>query len=172
MRYKIGDQVKVRRDLVVGRDYNGYTFLSELEKCRGKILFVFDYIEGGYKLTNAPITWTEEMFETLDVKGLNSLENGMTCELRDGVICKLLENGYGTYFLHKNGILSTDLDEEYYDDLTSRSDSDNDIMKISVSDNPFDFTHGAIIWEREEAVEMTLDEIEEALGYKVKIVGS
>lgn len=39
MRYKIGDQVKVRRDLVVGRDYNGYTFLSEMEKCRGKILF-------------------------------------------------------------------------------------------------------------------------------------
>ena len=74
MRYKIGDQVKVRRDLVVGRDYNGYTFLSEMEKCRGKILFVFDYIEGGYKLTNAPITWTEEMFETLDVKGLNSLD--------------------------------------------------------------------------------------------------
>ncbi len=171
MRYKAGDKVKVRSDLVAGRDYGGYSFLSEMEKYKGKILFVLDYKEGGYLLINAPFVWSEDMFETLDVKGFNSLENGMTCELRDGVICKLLENGYGTYFLHKNGILSTDLDEEYYDDLTSRSDSDNDIMKISVSDNPFDFTHGAIIWEREEAVEMTLDEIEEALGYKVKIVG-
>lgn len=172
MRYKSGDKVKVRSDLVVGRDYEGYAFLSEMEKYKGKILFVLDYKEGGYLLKNAPFVWSEDMFETLDIKGLNSLENGMTCELRDGVICKFLENGYGTYFLHKNGILSADLDDEYYEDLTSRSYSDNDIMKISVCDNPFDFTHGAIIWEREEVVEMTLDEIEEALGYKVKIVGS
>ena len=111
----------------------------------------------------------KKCLNTLDVKGLNSLENGMTCELRDGVICKLLGNGYGTYFLHKNGILSTDLDEEYYDDLTSRPDSDNDIMKISVSDNPFDFTHGAIIWEREEAVEMTLMRLKKHLDIKLKL---
>lgn len=172
MRYKVGDKVKVRSDLVVGKEYENFIFKSEMEKNKGDILTIDNYYEGGYWLRGARFVWSEDMFETLDVKGLNSLENGMTCELRDGIICKFLENGYGTYFLHKNGILSTDLDDEYYDDLTSRSDSDNDIMRISVCDNPFDFTHGAIIWAREDAVEMTLDEIEEALGYKVKIVES
>ena len=40
-KYKIGDKVKVRKDLVVGERYNGgTTFNSDMEKFKGKTLTI------------------------------------------------------------------------------------------------------------------------------------
>lgn len=42
------------------------------------------------------------MLVAVGVNGLDSLENGVFCELRNEAICKLLKNKDGTYFLDKN----------------------------------------------------------------------
>lgn len=40
MRYKAGDKVRVRQDLVVGENYGGYFFSISMEEFKGKILTI------------------------------------------------------------------------------------------------------------------------------------
>lgn len=48
MRYEVGDKVRVRNDLVIGKDDGDFIFNSEMEKYKGKILTISKYYEGWY----------------------------------------------------------------------------------------------------------------------------
>lgn len=62
----------------------------------------------------------------------------------------------------------------YTDDLLDRfGDSENDIMKVLLIENYTVFSEIAdcnTLWEREEVKEVTMAEIEEKFGCKVKII--
>lgn len=77
MKYKVGDKVRVRKDLKVGLRYGNDTFISEMKKYAGKTMTV-DAISrlGKYRLTEDiyDCNWTDEMLEnaediTILVKG-------------------------------------------------------------------------------------------------------
>ena len=94
------------------------------------------------------------------------LKNGDIVTLRNGdklVLCdKRFSDLTGDYSNHL-----CDLDE-LKDDLTYKAwdgDSSNDIVKV---ERPVKYE---TVFEREEAKELTVDEISEKLGYKVKVVG-
>ena len=40
MRYKVGDKVKVRKDLVVDKDYGGVDFIDDMVQFKGKIVTI------------------------------------------------------------------------------------------------------------------------------------
>ena len=63
-KFKVGDKVKVRDDLKVGRDYGGITFLRDMKDLRGKELTI-DYIsqQGNYILKEGRFYYSEEMLE-------------------------------------------------------------------------------------------------------------
>ena len=113
----------------------------------------------------------------------SDLKNGMIVKTRDGdeyiVIKYCLNNLQET----SDVLLSTGGGymgmDEYNDDLICPEDSDFDIMEICLNSyGGILYGSGAdvhtLIWERQNKKEiikeLTLDEIEKQLGYKVKIV--
>ena len=124
-------------------------------------------------------------FEDVDFGGNNmftkdNLETGMRVVVRDGneyVVMKDYETvhyGVGAIFGF-DGIGFKSL-KNYNHDLTHATlGKDSDIMKVLkpiydsdvLSNNEDGFE---VIWEREEAVELTVAQISEKLGYKVKVV--
>lgn len=66
MKYKVGDKVKVRKDLEAGTSYGGYTYVSDMaincvticyENSRSK----------SYMVEENSFTYTEEMFEDINI---------------------------------------------------------------------------------------------------------
>jgi hypothetical protein len=70
MKYKIGDKVRVREDLIHGREYGGMTFY--MDGWKGKIVTIsFVGSSDYYKIAEDEDewSWTDEMFE--DVPDIN-----------------------------------------------------------------------------------------------------
>lgn len=69
MRYKIGDKVRVREDLVVNKSYGIDTFVDNMEKFKGKVVTISEITsrtkeEYHIKEDREKYFWTAEMFET------------------------------------------------------------------------------------------------------------
>lgn len=118
-------------------------------------------------------------------------------DLSTGMVVKSADNLIGVvllktatcdgikWFLNENstGMISKVINEfeeltEYHDDLTHKDGNDLNIIKVYQPDNLEDYTtmkaynEDYLIWERkEETKEITMTEIEEKFGCKVKIIG-
>lgn len=67
MKYKIGDKVKVRKDLIVDKFYGKEIFVKEMKKWRGKTLTIDNISPPLYRTEETGSwNWTDEMFEDLD----------------------------------------------------------------------------------------------------------
>lgn len=69
MKFKIGDKVRIREDLVVGRTYGGitnYSFLSETDENLGVQTIVDITKLGNYRLNKATFIYSEEMLEPVE----------------------------------------------------------------------------------------------------------
>ena len=66
-KFKVGDKVKLRDDLEVGRDYGGITFLRDMKDLQGKELTI-DRIsrQGNYILKEGRLYYSEEMLEKVN----------------------------------------------------------------------------------------------------------
>ena len=66
-KFKIGDKVKLRDGLEVGRDYGGITFLRDMKDLQGKELTI-DRIsrQGNYILKEGRFYYSEEMLEKVN----------------------------------------------------------------------------------------------------------
>ena len=70
-KYKVGDKVRIKSDLVRGYSYGVNRFVKEMEEHRGKIMTIDSIIGGGilqiygneYKLKDSYWSWTNEMFD-------------------------------------------------------------------------------------------------------------
>lgn len=63
MKYKVGDRVRVRSDLKVGKGYSAHTFAYDMFKFEGKIVTIESVWEQGYRIEEDTYWWTDEMFE-------------------------------------------------------------------------------------------------------------
>ena len=66
-KFKIGDKIRLRDDLEVGRDYGGITFLRDMKDLQGKELTI-DRIsrQGNYILKEGRFYYSEEMLEKVN----------------------------------------------------------------------------------------------------------
>lgn len=74
MKYKVGDKVRVRKDLIAGYHYGEDSFTSDMEKYAGKTMTIYSIVKNcKYKLKEdkEKWNWTDEMFE--DVEGITIL---------------------------------------------------------------------------------------------------
>lgn len=108
----------------------------------------------------------------------SDLRSGMVVKVRSGIEYFVVipdKYDYGTMFLmNKNGLTCN---ESYYEeDLTDEEgDSDFDIMevydaKVTGFSHAFNNLSSRLIWKREEVKEVTMKEVCEKFGCKVKIV--
>ena len=66
MKYKVGDKVKVRSDLKVGKIYGNQIFVKEMKKYRGRDATILEEHSNFYNIEedkDENWDWAEEMFE-------------------------------------------------------------------------------------------------------------
>lgn len=69
MKFKVGDKVRIRKDLVAGRTYGGitnYSFLSETDGHLGVQTITRITNSGNYRLNKATFIYSEEMLEPVE----------------------------------------------------------------------------------------------------------
>lgn len=72
MKYKVGDKVRIRKNLIIDERYNDLTFVPAMAQYKGKVATItkikFEFEDYGYgiDLDGCNWCWTDEMFE--DVK--------------------------------------------------------------------------------------------------------
>ena len=67
MRYKVGDKVRVRSDLVVGRKYGTHTFKERMVSSRGAKLRVVEVYPNTFELVGYPeVGFTNDMLEKVE----------------------------------------------------------------------------------------------------------
>ena len=68
MKYKVGDKVKIREDLIEYKSYGDCTFLSDMEPWRGQVATIACCKDSSYLLEgDGKWDWTDEMIEGLAV---------------------------------------------------------------------------------------------------------
>ena len=65
MKYKVGDKVRVRRDLEEGKAYGGWDALEDMVKMRGETVTIRRVRSSAYELEEKGLMWTDEMLEGL-----------------------------------------------------------------------------------------------------------
>ena len=83
MKYKIGDKVKVRKDLVPNSEYGGVCYVEFMDKFKDKECVITNMDDTSYRINNSEFWWTDEMLEPVNEAALleYALEKlGMTKE--------------------------------------------------------------------------------------------
>lgn len=138
---------------------------EKIKECLGH----YEFADGAECINDCEKCWDRVIPGTEDrVMTRDDLKDGMVCELRNGGM-----------FIWWNGMLrnftnycqGTDVDLKDED-----GEEEFDIMKVYTTDaqilnEMMDRDTLTIIWERKETKEMTIAEIEQALGHPVKIIG-
>ena len=175
MKFKVGDKVRVRKDLVLNHTYGNYFFVSIMEKFKGKIVTIISVCNNRYEIEedNKRCYWTDEMFEPAVTNFTKAdLVDGMVVEFTNGKKAMLV----GDRFIGMDCFSKTN---SWSNTLEQNSDTSpfKTITKVykprSLFLNKyFEDYNLELIWERpkEEPIkEMTVAEIEKELGYKVKM---
>ena len=63
MKFKVGDRVKTRKGLTVGKNYGDWDFCSSMEQWKGKIMTIREVRFDSYKVEENNWGWSEEMLE-------------------------------------------------------------------------------------------------------------
>ena len=81
MKYKIGDKVRVRKDLVPNSEYGGVCYVEFMDKFKDKECVITNMDDTSYRINNSEFWWTDEMLEPVDDLLEYALEKlGMTKE--------------------------------------------------------------------------------------------
>lgn len=169
-KYKVGDKVLIRDDLVVYKEYDGVCFVDSMNDYRGKIMtiskvdtFFTSYI---YKMKEDKSCWTfsngmivGKAGEKMDTFTKDDLKTGMIATDRKGrewlVLCNCeCKDEKKDIMIYNDGWTHL---RDYNDDLTACFDKGYDIVKIELS-NVYSIesvftgakdSHRKLIWERD-----------------------
>ena len=66
MKYKVGDKVRVRKDLESGNFYGKAFYISSMDEFKGGKYVITKIWDQCYQINNFGYWWSEEMFESVD----------------------------------------------------------------------------------------------------------
>jgi hypothetical protein len=153
MKYKVGDKVKVRDDLVVGNCYSYYAYCGDMVNFKGKTVTIKSVAYDFYRIEEDRQTscWADGMFE--DVEGDEAEIAKFRAFLKE--VADYRVDGYSTQYKRLRDIIVADTI------FRSNKEIDGDIEYLCNFYRTFKPT---------EKKKMTKAEIEDALGYKIEIV--
>lgn len=183
-KFKVGDKVIIRKELKVGERYGGKIYSRGMDDTFYGMTLTIESADvfWGYQMKEdhfPKYTWTDEMLELASEVAFTKadLKDGMVVKYRNGQKALVI----GDRFVSDDGYMSFSA----YDDMLCRTSGIErklwDIVKCYKVRNDscwkldalFDWSVLDVIWERKEEPEhkeMTVEEIEEKLGYKIKVV--
>lgn len=169
MKYKVGDKVKIREDLKEGTNFKEYV-TDKMERLAGTIVTIERVSEGlfkGYEINkdNGSCLWSEDMFESIKKPTKEEI-----LEMPLGTIIKTDEKEHNTYVKVEKNKFSNDYNDYIYeDDINEDLSLDYNTVDIKIIEIQ-EPTYEAIYKADEEIKEMTIAEIEEELGYPIKVI--
>ena len=92
MKFKVGDKVRVREDLEVGKDYgNYYVVVEDMKEYKGKEFIIHEVLRNCYRLKDIGYYWTDEMLEPVEEGEKNNINIEKLNEEYKNKMDKLLE---------------------------------------------------------------------------------
>ena len=168
MKYKVGDRVRIRKDLKVNKRYGGNSVTSKMKELAGKMVAIELVLSDYYKIKEDEEMWhwTDEMFEGY-VKPTKEELFAMPL----GTIIKT-DRDVNNIFVKvgEEDFCNDDCDHIHLYDINNDDLSIRDNFygtKILEIQEP---TYNTIYKYETEVKEMTISEIEKELGYPVKII--
>ena len=74
MKFKVGDKVRVREDLEVGKDYGNHDVVEDMKKYKGKEFIIDEVRKHYYRLKDENwYSWTDEMLEPVEEGGKDNM---------------------------------------------------------------------------------------------------
>ena len=70
MKYKVGDKVRVRKDLVPNSEYGGVCYVEFMDKFKDKECVITNMDDTSYRINNSEFWWTDEMLEPVNERTL------------------------------------------------------------------------------------------------------
>lgn len=174
MKFKVGDRVRVRQDLVIGREYGDAIFTEKMAQFAGKMVTIKGGFETSYihwsKIKEDEMNgdWSDEMFEKVEFTK-SDLKNGMVVEYRNGKRRVVVEDKVIDEYGH---MLISDFNDAFEHCCLGDGCAIDKVYKSKAGylSAYFDDENLELIWERNPAKKMTIAEIEKELGYKIEIV--
>ena len=166
MKFKVGDRVRIRKDLKEGHMFKVYVD-EEMEEFKGKIVCIDKVNEDDefyfIKEDDNEWEWTEDMFENTIKPTKEEL-----FKMPIGTIIKT-DREYNNVFVKvgENDFCNDDVDHIEYNDVNDDLSLECFGNKIIEIQEP---TYKTIYKADEEVKEMTIAEIEKELGYPIKVV--
>ena len=74
MKYKVGDKVRVRKDLIPGNKYGNVLYVSNMDKFKDEECTITNMDDIAYQINNCGYWWTDEMLE-LDENNIMEVNN-------------------------------------------------------------------------------------------------
>lgn len=170
-KYKVGDKVKVREDLICDKDYGGELFAKDMMEYKGKITEIKNiFYNGEYTLVDCNYwAFTDEMLEPV----LDNLIKEFTIDdLIDAPLGTKITFDNKKEFIKTNKLDFEDSDycltisEEILENLTLNQEYSFIGYKITKVEIPEYKT----VYVDNTKKKMTLKEIEEKLGYEIELV--
>ena len=92
MKYKIGDKVKIRKDLVPGNEYDGICYVELMDKFKDKECVITYVDDTSYHINDSKYWWTDEMLEPVEnnIMEVNNMD-------RLGIYQHIINNLEDTY---------------------------------------------------------------------------
>lgn len=148
MKYKVGDKVKIRNDLVEYKQYGHYTFVPYMNKFKGEQTIKKVYYDGYAIEADAhDFKWSDEMFEDIKEDKMNTLQINMNnlSEEERNTLLSLIEKANKP----KNKVWEPEKDETYYYSYSDGSIEEATWDNINVDKNRYAI--GNCFKTREEA---------------------
>lgn len=161
-KFKVGDKVRVRKDLEAHKIYGSNSFTDSMAYMKGETATISEIIGNEYRIKECGYNWTDEMFENNLINSIGDLRFGDILTLRNDERYVFV-NGfiYGEDDL--NDCDCDEVEDHYKANLTRKcGECEYDITKIE--------REGQVVFEREEILEVTMKEVCEKFGQEVKIV--
>ena len=164
MKFKVGEKVKIKKNLKKGYDFKYYV-ADEMEKFKGKTVTIYSVNSKAYRIEedNMNWEWTEDMLE-----GLAIITKEELFKMPLGTIIKTDEKEHNIFVkVGENDFYNDDADHiescDVNDDLSLKYFG-NKIIEIQEPN------YTTIYKEDKQVKEMTIAEIEKELGYPIKVI--
>lgn len=175
MKFKVGDKVVVKNDLVVDNRYEGFKFSDEMFGLKGKTLTITEIREGSsvlginkhYKVKENGYSYTNSMLNPSN--DYKHFESGISFKVNDDRTISF-ESSSLTEEHFTRRIQSGDKkalyvlidDNDTYESATLKVDELHELRKFICEFDDY-------VQELSKGKEMTIDDIEKELGYKIKL---